>query len=282
MIQDPLKNKQVLSILSFLINNVNLSVKYASILKVEYQVVNGYNFKLTISFDSSSNAVYVITVFRSRDGKCSVKSIQLANVSDKFTFREPLTADQIKKLPFLNTLQSLIVKEEASLQTPETKLLRIYMSFPYFRFVFTNQQFGRLNIDVKYEIFGKKLTIIAKSGVGRPAQPQAPIAQTQPAPIAQTQPAPQPEPQSQLPPPPSPPLITHTSPPQKTSCSRNSGCDDGFSPISSTLAHLPFIQAFVRYLEAKDSRLCAKNLDGIYWKNSDKNFLRYRFILPNG
>ena len=47
-----------MNVVSFLIQNVNSAIKYAAIVKVEYQVVNGYNFKLVISFDSSSTAQY--------------------------------------------------------------------------------------------------------------------------------------------------------------------------------------------------------------------------------
>ena len=62
-------------------NKVNRAVQHASLLKAEVQVVNGYNFRLTITFDSSSTAVYVITVYQPIKGPYSVKSISLQNVS---------------------------------------------------------------------------------------------------------------------------------------------------------------------------------------------------------
>ena len=111
VINDPLKSKNVMNVLSFLMNKVNKAVKYASLIKAEVQVVHGYNFKLTITFDSSSTAVYVIIVHQSTKGKCTVKSIQLQNVSKEPKFASPLTAQQIQKLTFLGTLKNLIIKE---------------------------------------------------------------------------------------------------------------------------------------------------------------------------
>ena len=81
MIQNPRQSKEVRGVLSYLIKNVNSAVRYASILKAESQVVNGYNFRLTISLDRSSSAEYVIIVYQSISGKYSVQSISLKKVS---------------------------------------------------------------------------------------------------------------------------------------------------------------------------------------------------------
>ena len=184
-----------------------------------------------------------------------------------------MTPEQIKKLPFLDTLRKLIIKEVPSLQTPDVQLLRIHMNYPYFRFVFRTKSSSRHNVDVKYELFGKKLTILQQSAVGNPVyqnQPAAPQPQPQQS---------QPKPQAQSPPPSPPKIISKATSTQTTS---RKSSTSGFSPISTTLAKQYFIMAYVKYLESKNSNLCQKNLAGIYWKDSDHSFLRYRFVLPNG
>ena len=92
VIKNPMKSKVVISALTFLMNKVNKAVKHAALVKAEYQVVNGYNIKLTISFDIKSSAVYVIVVYQTTDGKFSVTSIGLENVAKGPKFDQPLTA----------------------------------------------------------------------------------------------------------------------------------------------------------------------------------------------
>ena len=77
LVKNPMKSKGVMNVLNFLMNKVNRAVQYAALIKAEVQVVNGYNFKLTITFDSSSTAVYTIIVYQTTQGKYQVKSIKL-------------------------------------------------------------------------------------------------------------------------------------------------------------------------------------------------------------
>jgi hypothetical protein len=57
-IANPLKNSDVVAVFSFLITKVNSLIQYATLISAEIQVVNGYNFRLRISFDTSSPAAY--------------------------------------------------------------------------------------------------------------------------------------------------------------------------------------------------------------------------------
>ena len=81
IIENPLKNAEVMAVLSFLINKVEVSIKYAALLKAEIQIVSGCNIKLTISFDTASPAVYEILVYKKLDNSCKVTSIKLLNAS---------------------------------------------------------------------------------------------------------------------------------------------------------------------------------------------------------
>ena len=116
LVKNPMKSKVVINALTFLMNKVNIAVKYAALVKAESQVVNGYNIKLTISFDIKSTAVYVIVVYQTTDGKFSVTSISLENVAKEPKFDQPLTAEEIAKLSFFSTLESLVIKEDVNLQ----------------------------------------------------------------------------------------------------------------------------------------------------------------------
>ncbi len=77
VISNPTANPDVVSVLSFLINNLNSLIQYASLLKAESQLVNGNNYKLTISYDTASSAYYVIVVYRSLSGQFSITSVSL-------------------------------------------------------------------------------------------------------------------------------------------------------------------------------------------------------------
>ena len=50
------------------------------------------------------------------------------------------------------------------------------MFYPYFKIVYKNEQFSRLEYIVRFEIFSKVLTIIGSSGIGYPVSPPAPAA----------------------------------------------------------------------------------------------------------
>jgi hypothetical protein len=58
------------------------------------------------------------------------------------------------------------------------------MFYPYFKIVYKNEQFSRLEYIVKFEVFSKTLTIIGSSGIGYPVSPPAPAA---PVPQSATQ-----------------------------------------------------------------------------------------------
>ena len=54
--------------------------------------------------------------------------------------------------------------------------MRVYMSFPYFRFVFSTKTASQHLVEVKYDVFGRRLEIIAQSAIGIPVYQNAPEA----------------------------------------------------------------------------------------------------------
>ena len=151
VIAQPMKNSVVMGALSFLIKKVNRAIRNATLVRAEIQVVAGCNIKLSISFDTSSPAFYLIVVYEEAGTQnYQVTSVSLENVASTPNFKAPLSQNQLSTLLFLNPLNRVLAKAESNLITAGTELQSITMNYPYFRLVLRNQQMSRLEFVVKY------------------------------------------------------------------------------------------------------------------------------------
>lgn len=182
-VSNPTANADIIGVLNFLIGKVDNILQYGSLLKAESQLVSGYNYRLTISFDPSSSAYYVIIVYRNLSGQYSVTSIDLLNVSESYSFTNALTGDQILKVPYLSLIHNALVQRLNNILVPGTLLDKLFINFPYYKLVYRNDAMSQINIIVSFDILKKNLNVIETSALGQPAKQEAPkqsIAQNQP------------------------------------------------------------------------------------------------------
>lgn len=80
------KSQDVASVMSYLASQIGSIFNLCSLVNVERQTVNGFNYRLTFSVESSSPARYVVVVYKSSSGSFSVTSVNLVNVQETYSF----------------------------------------------------------------------------------------------------------------------------------------------------------------------------------------------------
>jgi len=74
LVSNPLNDSDVQNIIKLLIYQYGNVINSGILVSVERQVVNGLNYKLTISFDQSSTMQYIIIVYKTLSGEYSITS----------------------------------------------------------------------------------------------------------------------------------------------------------------------------------------------------------------
>lgn len=167
-ISNPTANGDVIGVLSFLINKVDSVIQSASLLKAESQLVSGNNYRLSISFDTSSPAYYVIVVYRNLAGQYSLTSIDLVNVSGSYNFQSVLTGNQISQIPYINYLQNALAQRLSNILVPGTILDKLSVNFPYYKLVYHNDAMSQINVVAFFDLLKKNLTVLESSALAYP------------------------------------------------------------------------------------------------------------------
>lgn len=133
LISDPLNNQGVLNVLSFLIGNLGEVIKSAVLVSAERQVVSGYNYRITLSLDSSSSAQFVIVVYQNLQESYSLTSVSLVNVKSTYSFTKALTSQEVNALSYYTLLIDVLFNQLPSLATTGATVDAVFKDFPYFQ-----------------------------------------------------------------------------------------------------------------------------------------------------
>ena len=169
------------TVLSYLIKTLGSILQSSTLLSAERQTVNGYNYRLTLTFDSNSTAQYVIVVYQAINGTLSISSLQMSNVASSYKFGSALTSAQASSLPYVNSLLSAVSSQLNSTVTAGIVLDAIYYNYPYFQLAYRSTNYQQIVIVVIYDVLRNNATILNLSAVPQPA-PAQPQTQPQPQP----------------------------------------------------------------------------------------------------
>lgn len=214
-------------------------------------MVSGYNYRLTLSFDSASSAQYVIVVYQNLQQSYSLTSASLVNVKSSYSFGTALSASEVSALPYLTLLNSIISNQLPSLITAGTVIDSIFKDFPYFQLQLHNTAYQQIILIVLFDVMSRNVTVIKQTATPVPAP----------------QPTPAPEPI----------LVKPTPAPTPVKCDF-----EGYEAISDELRQTSYIMDYISIIVTSDSRCSKSTLQGIYWKLSDHGSLKYVFQLADG
>jgi len=143
----------------------------AILVSAEKQLVNGFNYRLTLSFDQTSTVQYVIVVYKTFSGSISITSQTMINAKTSYSFTTSLTATQATQLPYFNSLQTLISAQLGSILTSDTVLDQFFKDQPYYQLVYHNSVYKQIVVIVQYDILLNTVKIISQQSVLQPAVP---------------------------------------------------------------------------------------------------------------
>lgn len=164
-----------------MIQTLGTILKSSTLLSAERQTVNGYNYRLTLTFDSNSTTQYVIVVYQTISGTLSISSLQMTNVPNSYSFGSALTSAQASSLPYVNSLLSAVSSQLNATVSAGIVLDALYYSYPYFQLVYHSTYYQQIVVVVLYDVLRNNATVVNSSLV--------------PAPVPTPQPQPQPQPQ---------------------------------------------------------------------------------------
>jgi hypothetical protein len=171
-ISQPLSDQNVQNVLSYLIQSLGSIIKSGTLISAEKQVVNGFNYRLTLSFDCNSKAQYVIVVYQPINGTPSITAMQMINVPNSYSFGAALTSSQASALPYINSLVSAVSAQFNSSLTAGLVLDAIYNSYPYFSLVYHSTAYQKISVVVFYDILRNNASILNQTATPNPVQTQ--------------------------------------------------------------------------------------------------------------
>jgi hypothetical protein len=95
--------------------------------------------------------------------------MNILNVDSNYKFNSALTNEQVNGLAFFNDLLKGVAGQAGDSIAAGSQLIQAFMYYPFFKLVYQNQQFSRLEVTLSYEIFSRNVTILGLGGVGYPA-----------------------------------------------------------------------------------------------------------------
>ena len=130
--------------------------------------MSGLNYRLTASFDSTSNARYVIVVYQTLQGELSISSADLVNVPSTYSFVNSYQASEANKISYftliLNTLAAKgDISKDAVLQT-------FSINYPYFQLTFKSQTFSKLTLTISFDVLKNILNVLNAEGLPYPVK----------------------------------------------------------------------------------------------------------------